>query len=584
MVSSFTIPSFNTILQSHVSDYLGTTATVGYNLKLNTSSEAYIRFATCSSQLSVLYNLVNVYINSKRISTATGSDLDVVANDFGLVRRNASTSSGFVLMQGSVAQSIVQGTTLNGPNGLQYSVSTTGTYAVGSNVPVQSVNAGSQTNLGIGSIMTWSSPNSNMNATTLVSVAITGAVDQENDTTLKNRLYLTLQSPPQMGNGQQVVALSSSVDSQVQQAFVYSNFIASGTQLIALTGYQTTSYIGRDIPKVQSDGYVKPYGITQLQPGLIAQPGGYGAYNAYSSYLVNPGQNLQTDTSLIYNQLPGTVANPYATIITTVNNTPADLAAVLTLPYPQGAGQNGFGSGWTDFNPWPSPDGYYIENACTVNVVLGPIANGYGIVINAPSSGIYNTSNPNVPAQVYSNNTPTAGQTHIQWVNRSDSQETGWSVVNATILQAIDNGNNTWTLILDTPLVFPTGELDFYGNETVAVGDYIFPASQNASNYLSIIMSQFAILGPGEVTLAQGLQTLGAARYPSESAQFPNVIGSQLEQALVQNNSEVYAATVRPPTAYNTAFSPPSANCPPNIYIPRNIGIYPIEKYNFGLI
>ena len=594
----FQAPSFQTILQSMLNDYRAITTYYGYNLSVDPGSEIYLRFSAMAGQMSVLYQLSNVLNNSKLIDTATGSDLDRVANDFGLQRRGATSAQGFVQLIASVPQTLISGSTLTGPNALQYQVSASGVYNPNANVPITSVDTGSQANLPVGSIMSWTTVQPNMQSTCLVATAVTGGADAEDDNTLRNRLYLTLQSPPQMGNDQQVVTTAGSVDGLIQQAFVYSNFNGAGTQLIALTGYQTTSYVGRDIPHLPNDGYVKPYGVNQLQPGLTPQLSGYGAYNQYTLSANNPGQNLSSDTSVIYGQMPGPIANPYATVITTVNNTPSDIGAVLTLPYPVGAGNNGFGNGWMDFTPWPNPDGYYVPDGyCKVVSVQGTGTiiggqTGFGITVRAPSSGTYHTNPPFTAALNYSNNTPTPGTTHIQWVNRSDYQDTGWLVVTATVLGALDNGNDTWSITLDTPLVFGTDGYDFYGNTGVVPGDFIFPASINAQNYLNNVMLQYALLGPGQVTSSQGLLILGAARYPSANAQFANVMGVQVERALVTNNNEVYAASVNSQGytgnapnltgAYNTAYTVPSINAPPNIYIPRNIGFYTQELYNFG--
>ncbi len=589
-ITSFVAPSYQQILQSLINDYLALTNFYGYNLSVDPGSEIYLRFSTQAGQLAVLYQMTNVLVNSKLIDTATGQDLDRTANDFGLQRRGATSAQGFVGLVAGVAQTLVAGTTLTGPNSLQYQVAATGIYNPGANVPIISVDQGSQTNLPVGNILSWSVTQPNMQSTCQVSIQVTGGADAENDNTLRNRLYLTLQSPPQMGNDQQVVTIAGGVDSIIQQAFCYSNFNGAGTQLITLTGYQTSSYIGRDIPHLPNDGFVKPYNIMALSPGLLVQPITGGPYNENTTAAANPGTNLSTDTNAIYGQIAGPLANPYATVVTTVNNIPSEIAAVLTLPYPVGSSINGFGNGWLDFTPWPNPDGVYVTSYCAVVSVQGNGTivggqTGFGITVQAPSSGITHTNPPFTSYLTYNNNTPTPGTTRIQWVNRSDAQDEGWTVVTATILGATDNGNDTWSLSLNTPLVFGTNGHDFYGNTQVAVGDFIFPASTNAQNYLNGMMLQYALLGPGQATSNQGLITLGASRYPSSNAQFPNTMGVQVEKYLVNNNNEVYAATINPSSnsSFNSAFNYPPINAPPNIYIPANIGFYVNELYNFGL-
>jgi Baseplate J-like protein len=602
MVSS--LPTYQNLLQAMINDMQQGTAYWGYNnglgIPIVPGSEIYLRFSTIAGQLAVQDQMMLTLVNNNLITTSSGTNLDVVAANFGLTRRGATNSSGFVQLISSIPITLQVGSVLTGPNSIQYQVSQYGVYNPGQNVPITSVSTGSATNLPIGSIMNWQVAQANMQSTCLVSIAITGGVDAEDDATLRNRLYLALQSPAGMGNGQDLVTLAGSIDGVIQQAFVYSNFNGAGTQLVALAGYQTSSYIGRDIPHLLSDGLVKPYGVSKLQPGLLLQPVTNGPYNQWSTPGYGDGdagsygQNLSNDTSAIYGQLPGAVANVFATVITTVNNTPSDIASVLTLPYPVGSATNGYGGGWLDSTPWPNPDGYFLNEVPQVVSVQGTgtvitggqtgVA-GFGITIVAPSSGlIHNVGSPAASFTAYNNNTPTAGNTHIQWVNRSDYQDTGWIVISATILDFKDNGNDSWQLVLDTPLTFGTDGYDFYGNTQVAVGDYIFPASTNAQNYLSGIMFQYSLLGPGQATASQGLLTLGAARYPAANAQFPTIMGVQVEKYLETTFNEVYNAVVSPSTgqAWNTAFTPPAVNAPPNIFVPENIGFFPSEFWGFG--
>ena len=604
MATTFNIPAYNQILQDFLNIYGGLTTAAGYNINLTPINEKYIDYATKSQMLSLFYSLVGQYVDSKRISTATGDDLTQLANDFGLQRRQASQSEGFIALAATpnTPITILSGSILSGPNGIQYEVSTSGSYTNGQNVPIQSISAGANTNLPLNSIMSWTNlPGPNVQSTALVSVVVTGGADQENDDTLRARLYLNFQSPQNMGNNNQVATMAIGTDNVIQQAFIYDNFAGSGTQLISLVGYQTTAYIGRDIPHLPNDGYVTFYGAFTIQDGLVPDAITGGPYNEYTNVLsnglttfgtkANNGANLSNDTSAIYGQINGVVANPFATVVSTVNNVPSDLTTILTIPYPVGAPKNGFGNGWVDFNPWPNPDGYYITTpACTIASVQGANTTingvtGWGITINAPSAPI--TSPGATPgashSATYNTYIPTAGLTHINWINRSDAADLGWIAVTATILAFQDTGYNQWRLVLDIPLTFATSTVDFYNNTQAAPRDHIFPASTNIQNYVYQILTQFGLLGPGEVTTDQGLIALGALRYPSQTiaSTFPSVMGDQVEKYLVSQNQEVSAATL-PLVSGNTATIAPSPNAPPNILIPRNISFYPVELYNFN--
>ena len=615
--SNYTPPSYQSILNSAIQNYTQMANYFGYNLQITPSDEIYIRLSTYASLMTVMYQYLFQLTNGNIVDTATGLNLDRIANFLGLQRRAANSSQGAVGLVATATQTIVAGTLLTGPNSLIFQVQYTGTYSNGQNVGVVSVSQGAATNVSTNSIMTWQSPTGTMQSTALVTVACTGGTDAEDDETLRNRIYAVLQSPPQMGNASQVVTTAGSVDNLIQQAFTYANFNGAGTQLIVLTGYQTSSYIGRDLPHLQYDNYIQVYPSSQavLNPSLTLQSSpGFGAYNQWTASTPNPptgaggnpfgapgtyvvgtpqndGPNLAGDSSIIYGQMPVTVANQFATVITTVNNYPSDVAVNLTLPYPQGASPNGFGNGWLQATPWPVPDGYYVQNYCKVTSVVSSTT----ITISAPSSGTYNTGNPNASFVVYNNHVPVQGQTQIQWVNRSDANQQGWSVITATVLTAVDNGNQTWTVTLDTPLIFAAGSNDFYGNTGVAIGDFIFPAATNTQTYINNILSSYALLGPGEVTNNVDLQNLGALRYPNSSSQFSNVLAGPAEK-LLESNSEVYSAELDPGNGqtanggtyylcWNTAYLPPSSTgSPPLIYIPRQLAFYPNETYNnFGV-
>ncbi len=96
MAQNFNPPSYAQLLQAVLNDYTSITDTYGYNnglgLPADPGSEINLRAGSFVGQLSVLYHLANVLVNSKLIDTAQGPDLDRVANNFGLQRRGATSS------------------------------------------------------------------------------------------------------------------------------------------------------------------------------------------------------------------------------------------------------------------------------------------------------------------------------------------------------------------------------------------------------------------------------------------------------------------------------------------------------------
>ena len=538
-ISSFVVPSSEVILQNLIDHYKALATSNGYpNISPDPNSEVYIRFSAVSQQLAIMYSIMQQQMDARMIDTATGEDLDRLLNQYGLQRKSATSSVGFFQLISSASQTLNAGMLLTGQNSLTYQVSTSGIYTNGQNVPVNAVDRGETTNLGIGTVLTWVSPPPLAQNAVPVSVALTGGSNLETDAEARSRLFATIQNPPGSGNTQQLINLATAVESIVQGGFVYSNFNGAGTQLIALTGYQTDGYyIGRDIPHLLTDN-------TNLG-------GGSSPYNAFS---VNYGSNLSNDASIIYGQVPAGVSNPYATYITTVNNLSADVSFLLTLPFPFGSPVNGTGNGWLNFagSTWPNPDGTYVTGKCAVTAVTSSTV----ITVQAARTA-------------YSQTIPVPGLTFIQWINRSGVSNKGWQIVTAKVVAATDNGNDTWTITLDTPLSCGGG--DFYGNTKVAVGDYIFPASNNAQNYLDTIMGTFASLGPGQVTAASGLLLIGANRQPAAGANYSPYVGTQFLQNLTSNNSEIFSAAY----LYNsTGGNGPTVGAPPSIWIPKNIGFY----------
>ena len=603
-LSNFVIPSSSQILNQLLLDYQAQAAANGFTVAINPGSEIYIRFSSLANQLAVQNNIYLQSLNASMVDASTGSDLDRLALQFGLVRRGATSAQGFFSLISAAPQTLTTTMTLSGTNGLLYQVSQNGIYQPqGPNqpgyVPVVSVDTGSQTNLSVGTILNWVTLPPNTQSTAPVAIAITGGTDQEDDATLRARLINVLQNPAGAGNAAQLVRIAQSVDPLVQGAFVYSNYNGAGTQLIALTSYQTTSYIGRDLPHVATDNSQSlqllspPYNINTL-------PNTNYPVTPPNNQAINIGQNLANDTSSIFGQIAASFANPYATAVTTVNNAPVNIALSVSLPYPVGAPTNGTGGGWLDFTTFPNPDGKWIGANGSTGYVVPQIVSVTGLVSSTATTPagfqitIAAATGNITPSDGYCTK-PTAGITHISWINRSDALETGWIPVTATILYALSNNNNTWTLILDTPLTFADG-YDFYGNSGPvagpvpgSVGDYIFPASTNISAYLSNVLTSFAQLGPGQVTTTQGLLALGAARVPSPTSTYASIIGPQFLQNITANNNEVFdaafyynGATDSSNIYYNSG-SPgnPAAGAPPAIWIPYQLGFYDPNGSNY---
>jgi uncharacterized phage protein gp47/JayE len=162
-ITTFTPPSAEAILSQLISNYSAIATSNGYNISVAPGTEIYTRFSALAQQQAIFYNIMVIQMDARLPDTATGNDLDRVLNTYGLVRKPATSAQGFVQLIASAPQTLTAGQLLSGPNGLQYQVSVSGVYQPASTanpiqssyIPVSSVNQGSNTDLGVGQILTW---------------------------------------------------------------------------------------------------------------------------------------------------------------------------------------------------------------------------------------------------------------------------------------------------------------------------------------------------------------------------------------------------------------------------------------------
>lgn len=331
--------------------------------------------------------------------------------------------------------------------------------------------------------------------------------------------------------------------------------------------------------------------IEEFEPNLIQKafiyPAGSGPGSQHAAVMgyVNataktreiPSSKMTNITNFVVGNIPAYTD----TTVTTVQDGYFDTSFNLAIPYPVGADNLGSGGGWLNFSPWPLTNATSTGHDGTTNFAFCYVSSV--------------TSAPNFVVKAPSDSAPVAGITKIQWVDKSS-----WVVRQAIVVGPVDSsGNyngqsgNSFTLNLDTP---------FSG---VAVGDYIFPASQNANIYLSATLNHFAFLGPGEKATGIAALLPRALRRPRPNIAWNNAIDATMLKAVINSSPEVldcnfYARRARPDQGSGTspvttlvplstgntdevgaAVPPPSTNgggsikfCP-IIYVPNQIGWYP---------
>ena len=225
-----------------------------------------------AAQLGQLYDALNSVSNLQSLRLCVGTDLDKLALNFGLTRKQSTPSSGVALLTFSslnAAVNINQGANVYSNTGISFAVSTgqslvpsnlnfyrsvatqysaqlayigiTDQYAV--QVTVTSLTAGSASNIGQYTINSTTIPGIS-NATNVVAFA--GGTDQETDAAFRNRILATF-SGSSVGTSLGYLNAALSVTG-VQDATV----IGPGNPLMTRDG--TISEIENGVPTIISEG------------------------------------------------------------------------------------------------------------------------------------------------------------------------------------------------------------------------------------------------------------------------------------------------------------------------------------------
>ena len=277
-------------------------------------SDPYIWATAIANEIVVTNANIQVTADQLMPDTATGTYLDRLLAAYGLSRRTASTSAGFITLDCSQTTLLVTGAQLVDASGLRYQVSVGGTYSAGSIVPISSVDTGTAVNLAAGTVLKTSGSWPYCNSQQVVYTGgLTGGAPAEDDATARNRLLARLQNAPGSGNWSQVTGFAEASTPIVQKAFCYPAVNGPSTCHVAVVGYASSVSKNRDVATTVLSGTVNPY---------------------------------------VLGQMPEYVE----TVVTTVQNQAVDVGFGMTLPLATTAQPAGPGGGWLDGTPWPTPN------------------------------------------------------------------------------------------------------------------------------------------------------------------------------------------------------------------------------------
>ena len=277
----------------------------------------------------------------------------------------------------------------------------------------------------------------------------------------------------------------------------------------------------------------------------------YPALGGPSSQLIVPTR-LFDRTNNDYSRVPttaliqtirGAVQTDANSGVETVVRGPADQSVDFTLlvDIPDSTLAGGNGQGWTDSAVWPTLEA---GDSNRVRVSGSPNSDYTQITVTAQTA-----------------TAPIAGQTQIAWWSPADRK------FYSALVIAQSGSAGAWVLTLDRPLV----GIDGVG---VAANDYISPNAQNLSKYGDTWVSTFEKLGPGEMPDPNGIRPRNL-RNPNASDERPHSITTTALTQLASKHPEItdisfgYSPTTTPTV-------PATVDDPPNILVPRHLGIYGI--------
>ena len=275
----------------------------------------YYILATALGNLVLLqYSNISRADANANVLTATGSALDQFREALGLpaVVASAATGSLVVTVQPAGFLANFDNNEFVLPNGKRGKVS--GVFvgvADQTDLPVTTLDTGSDCNLAAGSVVRFVSPPPNVKTESKVSVnaPLSGAVDNETDVRKRDRILNRLQTVPAGGNWGYVIEQSLNALATLQYAFVYPALGGPASEKVVVL---------RDI---DPDSYV-------FSRSLSAQA-----------------------TSIVRDAPHATMPDDIEIVVASVAEQGTSVSISMTLPVAASAGGNGLG--WLDAAPWP---------------------------------------------------------------------------------------------------------------------------------------------------------------------------------------------------------------------------------------
>jgi len=296
--------------------------------------------ATAMGNLGILqYSNITKASTEANILTATGDSLDDFREALGLPLVNASPATGRIVIttQPSSAVANFNGHELVLPNGKRAKVD--GVFvgvADQDEVPVITIDTGSDCNLAANSTIRFVSPPPNVqtNAKVSTNFPLIGGTDEETDERKRDRILNRLQTVPAGGNWGYCIEESLNALATVQYAFVYPALGGPGSSKVAI--------------------------CKDINPSL---------------YDFSRSLSAQA-TAIVRDALHAVMPDEMEIVVASVVSESTDVAIRVTVPDSAQAGGNGLG--WYDVTPWP-------EFGAAPTAISAITSDGLDITVDSPT-------------------------------------------------------------------------------------------------------------------------------------------------------------------------------------------------------
>lgn len=315
--------------------------------------------ATAMGNLGLLqYSNIAKSATNANVLTATGQSLDNFREALGLPIISASPATGRIVVTVVTNPANFNNHEFVLPNGKRGRVDGVHSVNNGGEVPVITIDAGSDCNFPPNTVVRFVSPPPNVLIEAKVSVnsPLIGGTDDETDERKRDRILNRLRFVPAGGNWGYCIEQAMNALASVQMAFVYP----------ALGGPASTKVvIVRDI-----------------------DPDNYYFARTFDTAAVE----------LVRDALHSVMPDEMEVVVSSATSEYTDVALTVKLPSATASGGNGLG--WLDATPWPNLAGG--QTRVRISAVS---ADGKTITVDATTAV-----------------SPIAGQTHISWWSRVDQK------------------------------------------------------------------------------------------------------------------------------------------------------------------